>query len=1480
MPISDTDQHIPFLNIVADGVTSIDTFNTWRKKTNGIIKVINDGLITRYIADRAITPSKLSQGGPYWDPNGNFHTNGNNTRLGYAKTGNINAYIGIDRSGDGVSSLFFQTASANGGAGSGANTASIVRQSGLAGMLNITNIGGPTNLKVDTGSTIGFEVGTYAAAFFNKDGLAVTDEIKSRNVKVQNAPTPYYRLTSNVSGALSWNLESSSSRFYIRTGTTDITTTREVAANNFTRTGNVVMVNAPGHGYPTGSIATISGTINSAFHGTYSITNVDANSFSYMTTASGALAGSSSDKANISVVITPITPLQILNNASVIVGGRTTSTARSGDEFTVLGDSYLSGSLTVTGTDTAIGHSIGASTASLSIGINRTENGSSAVKFYSSKTDNALETASITRDTTNLIINNTGSAATLYRQGVGGSHKFQISNGTDQVDRFVIDKDGNATISGTLTVSGGLKDTAFIGDAVATKIVNAEGDHAQGQTYFKVGTANVTKDYFLIVAGNRADGASDRTGILIRSHGGSWTPASNTDNYNTDGLFIEKGSGLGGHATIYNSSATDAIANFEIRNLGAGDIKFVTTSTDGAKARLEIKGNTGAATFSNEVTSTRFKGPLTGDVIGDVTGDVKGNVTGNVKGNATGTLLTAENGTNRIKIDSNQIRVDGNLDINKTGVSGTSATTKQDTIIYDGANSTIVKFVGSTKEVEFSGDAIMAASKKLQIKPADNTARARLQIGDWYIGQSHKSDGTKDLYIATADTSTISSPRLLINSATGKITGTISNADVAASLSSVLPISNGGTGATTAAAALTALGAAPLNSPTFTGTVKTVEPSNTSNDTTVATTAFVRAVASGAVGANAPTLTGGGASGTWGINITGNAATATSATTATTATTCTGNAGSVTNGVYDNTDQTISGTKTFSKVVYLSDNGIMFNSDSGRDTGLTWASDGVFNVRCNNTTVGTFRSTGWNGNVIGNVTGTVTGSLNGNATTATTCTGEAGSVKNGVYTTGNQSIDGIKTFGNVIRLSDSGLMFNSDGAQDTGLTWASDGVFNVRCNNVTVGQFNSTGWTGNAATANTAGHATTAGHSLTTGAISTTGLTTNGNQINPGSSGELALTYQNSNGTTNYFYDTTIFDGKKNIVTRFDGQYKTQYNTGNIVINNGGPTLYLQDTDHLSGMIRIDQNKFYILRGNNTNSTTWDTSRPLTIDLSNNSTTFGGDISTRDNINANNVNANRFNNIFAIKSGNLNMRSTYDNRASISWSRVKVGNNYEYTVNYNVAGKQAFVEAMTLLEPGHIFPWFIPSRLYPGAYKIISNDIGSKTLKFTVPHDGLPTGWAQASIYTDVLSGTNILAPGILKDQWNRFVITHSNTVGDGIESDGFLRNAVDGMLCYINLKSGHTLPGTSLDRLRISSHYGHFESNNYYTGLLPSSNRQLDYMGGATRRNRNNPEWFGNIAYTAANINDIFAYNSQVIPIAIGTGTRYAHFELEYLDW
>jgi hypothetical protein len=55
-------------------------------------------------------------------------------------------------------------------------------------------------------------------------------------------------------------------------------------------------------------------------------------------------------------------------------------------------------------------------------------------------------------------------------------------------------------------------------------------------------------------------------------------------------------------------------------------------------------------------------------------------------------------------------------------------------------------------------------------------------------------------------------------------------------------------------------------------------------------------------------------------------------------------------------------------------------------------------------------------NIVANITGNCSGSsgsCTGNSATATTCSGNAGTVTNGVYTSGDQTINGVKTFGSI-----------------------------------------------------------------------------------------------------------------------------------------------------------------------------------------------------------------------------------------------------------------------------------------------------------------------------------------------------------------------------------------------------------------------------------------------------------------------------------
>ena len=72
-----------------------------------------------------------------------------------------------------------------------------------------------------------------------------------------------------------------------------------------------------------------------------------------------------------------------------------------------------------------------------------------------------------------------------------------------------------------------------------------------------------------------------------------------------------------------------------------------------------------------------------------------------------------------------------------------------------------------------------------------------------------------------------------------------------------------------------------------------------------------------------------------------------------------------------------------------------------------------------------------------------------------------------------------------------------------------------------------------------------------------------------------------------------------------------------IVIRNGSPTIYLQDTDSRSGMIHCNSNLVYILRGTGNDSTEWgkyNDQWPFYISLNNNDAVFGGSVSAASDI--------------------------------------------------------------------------------------------------------------------------------------------------------------------------------------------------------------------------------------------------------------------------
>lgn len=71
MAITNTDEFLAYSSFNSTGgVTTSDTFNTWRKKTNGIINAIDSITVTN------VGPTQLSLGAPIWTTAGNLSTYG------------------------------------------------------------------------------------------------------------------------------------------------------------------------------------------------------------------------------------------------------------------------------------------------------------------------------------------------------------------------------------------------------------------------------------------------------------------------------------------------------------------------------------------------------------------------------------------------------------------------------------------------------------------------------------------------------------------------------------------------------------------------------------------------------------------------------------------------------------------------------------------------------------------------------------------------------------------------------------------------------------------------------------------------------------------------------------------------------------------------------------------------------------------------------------------------------------------------------------------------------------------------------------------------------------------------------------------------------------------------------------------------------------------------------------------------------------
>ena len=360
---------------------------------------------------------------------------------------------------------------------------------------------------------------------------------------------------------------------------------------------------------------------------------------------------------------------------------------------------------------------------------------------------------------------------------------------------------------------------------------------------------------------------------------------------------------VGGNVfTLTNPSAVTFLrvnADNTVSALNASDFR-TAIGASGTVSSVNVSGGTTGLTTSGGPITTSGTITLAGTLAVANGGTGATSLTSGylVKGNGTSAAsasIVYDNGTN-VGIGTNnpqaKVHTRPTTDVNFWVTNDT--TTLRTIAINDAAND-YINWRRDAKQHSFE----TSGSERFRIGPAGQIGLSGANYGTSGQVLTSQGSGSAPVWASLAAGGTVTS----VNVSGGTTGLTFSGGPITTSgtitAAGTLAVANGGTGATTASGARTAL--------------------------------------------DVPSTSGSGATGTWGIGISGNAAT-------------------VTNGVYTTGTQTIGGEKIFSGTIYLADGGFMFNSDGARDTGISWASDGVMNVRCNATTVGQFSTSGFSGN--------------------------------------------------------------------------------------------------------------------------------------------------------------------------------------------------------------------------------------------------------------------------------------------------------------------------------------------------------------------------------------------------------------------------------------------------------------------------------------------------------------------------------------
>tara|TARA_Y100001970_G_scaffold61593_2_gene78662 strand:+ start:10870 stop:14085 length:3216 start_codon:yes stop_codon:yes gene_type:complete len=257
---------------------------------------------------------------------------------------------------------------------------------------------------------------------------------------------------------------------------------------------------------------------------------------------------------------------------------------------------------------------------------------------------------------------------------------------------------------------------------------------------------------------------------------------------------------------IQGDSGTGAV-DLDSQSLDIAGGSNVTTAASGQTLTVNLDST---LTGLTSVTSTGFTGDLTGDVTGDVTGNVTGNVTGDVTGNAdTATALETARTIAGTSFDGS-----GNIDIEAVNIKSTAETGGTKFLREDGDGTCSWQTVGGGTVTSVGGTGTVSGL---------TLSGTVTSIGDLTLGGTLEADLTSDvtgtLPVANGGTgsTTAAGARTALDV---DVAGTDNSTDVTlATVTSnylsisgqvitagTVPVALGGTGATTASAALSALG--------------------------------------------------------------------------------------------------------------------------------------------------------------------------------------------------------------------------------------------------------------------------------------------------------------------------------------------------------------------------------------------------------------------------------------------------------------------------------------------------------------------------------------------------------------------------------------------------------------------------------------------------------------------------------------------------